>query len=88
MPSGLLRVEGTFDIQQFWPDGMSDADTVKIKIGASAFAFRPHAGAAFRDVSVAFDGAKVKGRVTKPVIGNGTVTIRLQASTLRSCTTR
>jgi len=28
MPSGLLRVDGTFDIGQFWPTGTSDADTV------------------------------------------------------------
>jgi len=29
---GLLRIRGSIDLVQFWPDGSSDADTSKIKV--------------------------------------------------------
>jgi len=77
MPSGLLRVDGTFDVGQFWPTATSDADTVKVTVGADAFSFRPHPGADFK-VTHAFEGAKSKGQGTKIVIEKGKVTIRLQ----------
>jgi len=80
MPSGLLRVKGTIDLSQFWPVGESDADTTKVKVdvGANAFSFRPHRGAAFH-VTHAFEAAMVHGRVRKaPIDKNGRVTIQLQ----------
>lgn len=83
MAMGLLRVKGTIDLSQFWPRGSADADTTKIlvDVGAGAFKFRPHPGAAFQTTN-AFDNATVVGKGRKPAIkrinGQGRITIRLQ----------
>lgn len=79
MPTGLLRVEGSLDVRQFWPEGGSDADTTKVvvDIGANAFQFRLHPGTPFQ-VTHAFDSATVKGTGARPAIQNGQVVIRLQ----------
>jgi endonuclease YncB( thermonuclease family) len=79
MPKGLLEVSGTIDLAQFWPAGESDADTVKVLLsGTNAFRFTPHPGAQSK-VTHAFEGATVKGKVSKPAIDKkNRVTIRLQ----------
>src|SRR5262249_15877033 len=77
---GLLRLTGTVDSAQFWPDGESDADTVKIHVDISngGFEFQHHANGQFKPTNV-FDNAKSKGKATKPVIDKqNRVTIRLQ----------
>ncbi len=51
---GLLKVTGTLDLNQFWPDGESDADTAKVKVGQNAFSFQTHPGAPFK-VTHVFD---------------------------------
>jgi endonuclease YncB( thermonuclease family) len=79
MPKGLLEVSGTIDLAQFWPTGESDADTVKVLLsGPNAFKFTPHPGAPSK-VTHAFEGATVKGKVSKLAIDSkNRVTIRLQ----------
>jgi endonuclease YncB( thermonuclease family) len=79
MAKGLLEVSGTIDLAQFWPAGDSDADTMKVKLsGLNAFRFRPYPGAPLK-VTHAFEGATVRGKVSKPAIDKqGRVTIRLQ----------
>ena len=37
--TGLLRVEGSVDLSQFWPDGDSDADTTKVLVQVDAGSF-------------------------------------------------
>lgn len=78
MPAGLLELTGTIDLAQFWPSGESDADTVKVLVsGPNAFRFTPHGGNP--KVTHAFEGAQIKGKVSKPAIDQvGRVTIRLQ----------
>jgi endonuclease YncB( thermonuclease family) len=79
MAAGLLEVTGTIDLGQFWPSGRSDADTTTLvlKVGADPIRFRKHPGAPLQPTHV-FDDAIVKGRIRKPPIKNGHVTIRLQ----------
>jgi endonuclease YncB( thermonuclease family) len=79
MAKGLLEVHGTIDLAQFWPTAQSDADTVKVKLsGATAFRFRSHPGSPSK-VTHAFEGATVRGKVSKPAIDKqGRATIRLQ----------
>src|SRR5215471_10269770 len=79
MPKGLLEVTGTVDLAQFWPNGESDADTVKVTLkGTNAFRFQVHPGAPLK-VTHAFDGATVHGKGQKPAIDNkNRITIRLQ----------
>ena len=77
---GLLRVTGSLDPIQFWPEGMSDADTAKVLVQTwpNTFQFQPHPGAPFK-VTRVFEGAKVKGATTKaPIDPQGRMTIRLQ----------
>ncbi len=83
---GLLVVDGTIDIAQFWPKGSSDADTTKVHVvvTGNAFRFQAKAVGPFK-VTRAFDGAKVygKGKVSEPVktlkkTGERIITVRLQ----------
>jgi len=78
---GLLKLSGTLDVAQFWPDGQSDADTTKVIVTVQGDSFKfSHDGATDFETTHAFDGARVKGKSgTKTVIGqHGQVTIRLQ----------
>ncbi|MGH9783901.1 MAG: thermonuclease family protein [Terriglobia bacterium] len=80
MAQGLLTVDGSIDLSQFWPQGEADADTTKIlvRVSPGAFQFRPHATAPFQNTH-AFDHAIVRGKVRKPCIDTGgRVTVRLQ----------
>jgi endonuclease YncB( thermonuclease family) len=77
---GLLKVNGTLEVNQFWPAGQSDADTTKVivHVGANAFRFQTLPGAPF-SVTKVFNGAKVKGSVTKSAIdAKNRITVRLQ----------
>src|SRR5262245_38700889 len=78
---GLLKLSGTLDVAQFWPNGQSDADTTKVIVHVQGDSFKFSAnGASDFETTHAFEGAKVKGKSgTKTVIGKqGQVTIRLQ----------
>jgi len=76
---GLLRIRGKLDLQQFWPIGTADADTVNlvIDINKQSFAFAAD-GKNFKPTQVFF-GAVSKGRGSKPVISKANkITARLQ----------
>lgn len=76
---GLLRIEGTIGIDQFWPEGSSDADTTKIlvRVDRDGFAFAAD-GRRFRPTQVFF-GAEARGTGRKAVIDSaGRITVRLQ----------
>jgi len=79
MPAGLLEVDGSIDIAQFWPAGRSDADTTKVilNVGGDSIRFRKDSSSPFQ-VTHVFDNARVKGRTNKPPINKGKLTIRLQ----------
>jgi endonuclease YncB( thermonuclease family) len=79
MPVGLLEVEGTIEVKQFWPEGRSDADTTKVvvTVAPDAIRFRKSDTTPLQPTRV-FEGAKVKGRTTTAPIKNGKLTIRLQ----------
>jgi|688.fasta_scaffold209237_2 endonuclease YncB( thermonuclease family) len=82
---GTLRIYGTIDINQFWPNGSADADTTKIKliVGEEAFEYKEENENIFSK-TFAFNDAISKGQGNKPVIktskrdGTKTITIRLQ----------
>ena len=73
---GLLRVSGTIDLSQFWPNGGSDVDTASVVVDADGFQFSDDASPqGFRRTHV-FEDAFIG---QKPVIGNGRkVTVRIQ----------
>lgn len=82
---GILRIRGTIDIKQFWPNGSSDADTTKIKlvIGEDSFEYKGDNEINF-STTKAFNDAISKGQGSKPVINTRklddiqTITVRLQ----------
>jgi endonuclease YncB( thermonuclease family) len=82
---GILRIQGAIDINQFWPNGTSDADTVKIKLHPKkdSFEFKPDGENKFTKTMV-FYSAISRGQGSKPVISKNkkdsseTITIRLQ----------
>jgi endonuclease YncB( thermonuclease family) len=76
---GLLRVQGTLDVTQFWPVGESDADTVKVVVNKIEFSPDRTAHLPFAVVHI-FDNAFVKGAQGPPKapIKKGKLTIRLQ----------
>ncbi len=78
---GILKIEGSMELKQFWPKGTSDADTTKVvlNVNENSFSFQPHPGADFHPTKV-FEGAKVLGNGATEVIRNGKVTIRLQGA--------
>jgi endonuclease YncB( thermonuclease family) len=76
---GVLRVKGTIDLTQFWPEGEADADTtkIKVKVGAGSFAFAAD-GQSFKPTKAYVDAA-VRGASKGPVIDKqGRITVRLQ----------
>jgi endonuclease YncB( thermonuclease family) len=79
MVAGLLQMQGSIALDQFWPNGRSDADTTKILLTVSpgAIEFRKNSATPFQATHV-FDHAVVTGRTRKPAIKNGQVTVRLQ----------
>jgi endonuclease YncB( thermonuclease family) len=76
---GLLTVEGTIEVAQFWPDGESDGDTTKVLVDRIAYAADEDPASA-KETKI-FEGASVRGRATKEVIDTkGRITIRWQAT--------
>jgi endonuclease YncB( thermonuclease family) len=73
---GLLRITGTVDLSQFWPNGKSDVDTATVVVNADGFEFSPDGSPqAFRRTRV-FEGAQID---RENVIKSGRkVTIRIQ----------
>lgn len=76
---GILRVRGTIDLDQFWPDGDSDADTSKIKvtITKNSFAFAAD-GKTFKPTKVYFDAYGVGASRKKVIDTKNRITVRLQ----------
>lgn len=85
--TGTLTIIGTIDVNQFWPKGTSDADTVKLNVDPEhSFTFTTASGkttvtSAFVDawVSCGSTNDKTGKRKPKPVISSkNQITIRLQ----------
>jgi len=82
---GILRIKGTIDLIQFWPNGSSDADTTKIKlvVNENSFEYKREGATKFSSISVFWDAIS-KGQVSKAVVttskktGDKTITVRLQ----------
>jgi endonuclease YncB( thermonuclease family) len=77
---GLLTVTATLDIRQIWPDGSSDADTLRVKLsGATPFKFTAQPGGSAQTTN-AFAGAfvRVKGRKELVITKDGSLRVRLQ----------
>jgi endonuclease YncB( thermonuclease family) len=79
---GTLKIEGTLNLNQFWPNGHSDADTAKLllQVTDDSFSFRKTGSAVFKKIRI-FKGAAVKGKTQSfknLISAKNEVTIRLQ----------
>jgi endonuclease YncB( thermonuclease family) len=77
---GMLTINGTVDLSQFWPTGGSDADTTKIilSVGANSFIYTSAAGTK-RKTKVYLKAQYDDRGTLKPLLRNGnTVIVRLQ----------
>ena len=80
MAKGLLRVTGSIRLNQFWPEGQSDADTAKVLVGANGFEFRPAPDQPFRTTAT-FNNTLVRGPgqpPKSPINKKGEITVRWQ----------
>ncbi len=78
--SGMLEMQGTLDVTQYWPGGRSDADTTKVavQVDQASCRFRPHASAQWRSTRF-FEKARVRGYLTySPADAEGRLTVRLE----------
>jgi endonuclease YncB( thermonuclease family) len=69
----ILTIRGTLALSQFWPAGLSDADTAHLKVEAVYWQTKKGA-----KKTRALEHAVVHGKVTKPAIRKGKITVRLQ----------
>jgi endonuclease YncB( thermonuclease family) len=77
---GLLKVSGIINLNQYWPEGQSDADTTKLKVQVdqNSFMFQSDPAMPSKPTHL-FKDAIVVGKIKKKVIDNkNRVTIRLQ----------
>jgi hypothetical protein len=66
---GLLRISGTIDLSQFWPNGSSDTDTAEVVVNVDGFEFSPDGSPqAFRGTRV-FDEAYLAGKKLSRLAG-------------------
>jgi hypothetical protein len=66
---GLLRISGTLDLSQFWPNGKSDTNTATVVVNADGFEFSPDGSPqAFRRTRV-FEGTQLGGRTSSKTAG-------------------
>ena len=73
---GLLRISGTIDLLQFWPDGTSDVDTLTVVVKADGFEFSPDGSPQAMRHTRVFEGAQIN---KENVIKNGRkMTVRIQ----------
>ena len=76
--TGLLRIKGSIDLAQFWPEGESDADTTKIKVAVHPGGIEFAADGRHLARTTALDDAIVIGTGRRPLIKDGKITVRLQ----------
>jgi endonuclease YncB( thermonuclease family) len=75
---GILRIRGSIELDQFWPQHDSDADTSKVKVHVAAGSFAFSRNGRTYKTTRAYDNAFVRGASRDAVIENGRITVRLQ----------
>ncbi len=77
--TGLLRIRGFIELEQFWPSGESDADTTKIQVTVDNMSFAFAMDQKLFKTTHAFEGASVRGTSSRTLIDSkNRITVRLQ----------
>jgi len=83
---GFLKVNGTIDLDQFWPEKESDGDTIHVII-EETFLFQPNPNQPFQETS-AFDNAEIGHRAVLHVdhgSGAKSITVRVEGIDAPNC---
>lgn len=83
---GFLKVNGTIDLDQFWPEKESDGDTIHVII-EETFLFQPYPNQPFQETS-AFDNAEIGHRAVLHVdhgSGAKSITVRVEGIDAPNC---
>jgi endonuclease YncB( thermonuclease family) len=76
---GTLKIIGQIELKQFWPDGLSDADTssILVSVDQDSFFYRKDNQSAYRKTKVFYD-ASVVGKSKSKLVKNHKIKVRFQ----------
>jgi endonuclease YncB( thermonuclease family)/bifunctional DNA-binding transcriptional regulator/antitoxin component of YhaV-PrlF toxin-antitoxin module len=76
---GTLKVIGKIELKQFWPEGLSDADTssVMISVNQDSFFYQKDNSAPFRKTKAFYD-SYVVGKAKSKLVKNNKIKVRFQ----------
>ncbi len=76
---GTLKVIGKIELKQFWPQGLSDADTssVVISVNQDSFFYRKSNSSPFRKTTAFYD-SYVVGKAKSKLVKNNKIKVRFQ----------
>lgn len=76
---GTLKVIGKIELKQFWPEGLSDADTssVIISVNQDSFFYRKNNSSPFRKTKAFYD-SYVVGKAKSKLLKNNKIKVRFQ----------
>jgi endonuclease YncB( thermonuclease family) len=76
---GTLKIIGQIELKQFWPEGLSDADTsnILVSVDNDSFFYRKDNQSPYRKTKV-FNAASVIGKTRAKLIKNNKIKVRFQ----------
>ena len=76
---GTLKIIGQIELKQFWPEGLSDADTssILVSVDQDSFFFRKDNQSPYRKTKI-FNTASVVGKSRAKLVKNNRVKVRFQ----------
>ena len=76
---GTLKIIGQIELKQFWPEGLSDADTsnILVSVDNDSFFYRKDNQSSYRKTKV-FNTASVIGKTRAKLIKNNKIKVRFQ----------
>jgi endonuclease YncB( thermonuclease family) len=76
---GTLKIVGQIELKQFWPKGLSDADTssILVSVDQDSFFYRKDNQSAYRKTKIFYD-ASVVGKSKAKLVKNNKIKVRFQ----------
>lgn len=76
---GTLKIVGQIELKQFWPEGLSDADTssILVSVDQDSFFYRKDNQSAYRKTKIFYD-ASVVGKSKAKLVKNNKIKVRFQ----------
>src|SRR5919108_3270293 len=76
---GTLKIIGQIELNQFWPEGLSDADTssILVSVNKDSFFYRKDNQSSYRRTKI-FYNASVIGKSKAKLVKNNKIKVRFQ----------